>query len=93
MGSSAVRIIIAFGAITALLSAFVSNTATAAMMMPIGVGIVTFITGVMSSESGKEVDPRRLRFATALMLMVAYGASVGGLLTRWGARRTSSVAG
>jgi len=81
VGSSVVRIIIAFGAITALLSAFVSNTATAAMMMPIGAGIVTFIAGVMSAEAGKDLDPRRLRFATALMLMVAYGASVGGLLT------------
>lgn len=81
VGSSAVRVIVAFGAITALLSAFISNTATAAMMMPIGVGIVTFLAGVRAAQEGVEIDPRRLRFATALMLMIAYGASVGGLLT------------
>ncbi|QDB80524.1 DASS family sodium-coupled anion symporter [Georgenia sp. 311] len=81
VGSSTTRIIIAFGAITALLSAFVSNTATAAMMMPIAAGIVGFLASVMARNTGKEIDPRRLRFATALMLMVAYGASIGGLLT------------
>ncbi|WP_152203204.1 SLC13 family permease [Georgenia thermotolerans] len=81
VGTSTVKVIVAFGAITALLSAFVSNTATAAMMMPIAAGIVAFLAGIMAAQSGEEVDPRRLRFATALMLMVAYGASVGGLLT------------
>lgn len=81
VGSSTTRIIIAFGGITALLSAFVSNTATAAMMMPIAAGIVGFLVSVMARNTGKTIDPRRLRFATALMLMVAYGASIGGLLT------------
>lgn len=78
VGSSTVAVIVAFGAITALLSAFISNTATAAMMMPIAAGIVASLTPMLAGEGA---DPRRLRFATALMLMVAYGASVGGLLT------------
>jgi len=81
VSSSSVRIIIAFGAITALLSGFVSNTATAAMMMPIAAGIAGFIASMIGRQRGSAVDPQRLRFATALMLMVAYGASVGGLLT------------
>lgn len=81
VSSSTVRIIVAFGAITALLSGFVSNTATAAMMMPIAAGIVGFMASMISRDRGTELDPQRLRFATALMLMVAYGASVGGLLT------------
>ncbi|WP_293785689.1 DASS family sodium-coupled anion symporter [uncultured Aeromicrobium sp.] len=80
VSATTTRIIVAFGAITALLSGFVSNTATAAMMMPIAAGIVGFLASVLSRD-GDEVDPQRLHFATALMLMVAYGASVGGLLT------------
>lgn len=82
VAATTTRVIIAFGAITALLSGFVSNTATAAMMMPIGAGIVGFMAAAMERNSpGDEIHPERLQFATALMLMVAYGASVGGLLT------------
>lgn len=83
VASSMVRIIVAFGAITAILSGFVSNTATAAMMMPIGAGIVGFMAAAMQhgGESDTASHPERLQFATALMLMVAYSASVGGLLT------------
>ena len=81
VGDSTVRIIIAFGVITALLSGFVSNTATAAMMMPIAAGIVGFLANRLVAQSDEDADPNRLRFATALMLMTAYGASVGGLLT------------
>lgn len=80
VAATTTRIVIAFGAITALLSGFVSNTATAAMMMPIAAGIVGFLASVLSQDA-EEVDPQRLHFSTALMLMVAYGASVGGLLT------------
>ena len=81
VGNSTIRIIVAFGIITALLSGFVSNTATAAMMMPIAAGIVGFLANMLVAQSGEKADPTRLRFATALMLMTAYGASVGGLLT------------
>ncbi|WP_313406943.1 DASS family sodium-coupled anion symporter [Aeromicrobium sp.] len=83
VATSMVRIIVAFGVITAVLSGFVSNTATAAMMMPIGAGIVGFMASAMRRASGgdAQVRPERLQFATALMLMVAYSASVGGLLT------------
>ncbi|MFH7321949.1 SLC13 family permease [Aeromicrobium sp. JJY06] len=83
VAASTTRIIVAFGAITAVLSGFVSNTATAAMMMPIGAGIVGFMASAMrrSSDGDTDLNPQRLQFATALMLMVAYSASVGGLLT------------
>src|ERR687897_2321315 len=39
------------------------------------------LAGLVSDQSEGDTDPRRLRFGTALMLMIAYGASVGGLLT------------
>jgi len=77
---STFRTVIAFGAIAALLSGFISNTAAAAMLFPIGLGIVRTLSGMVAEQAGGR-DPDRLRFATALMLMIAYGASVGGLLT------------
>ncbi len=81
VAGSTYAVIIAFGAIAALLSAFISNTATAAMLLPIGLGMMGALAGLVSDQSEGETDPSRLRFGTALMLMIAYGASVGGLLT------------
>jgi sodium-dependent dicarboxylate transporter 2/3/5 len=74
-------VIIGFGMIAASISAFVSNTATTAMLFPIGLGIMGALAGLVSDQSEGDTDVRRLRFGTALMLMIAYGASVGGLLT------------
>ena len=81
VAGSTYAVIIAFGAIAALLSAFISNTATAAMLLPIGLGMMGALAGLVSDQAEGETDPSRLRFGTALMLMIAYGASVGGLLT------------
>ena len=74
-------VIIAFGAIAALLSAVISNTATAAMLLPIGLGMMGALGGLVQEQSGTDRDVSRLRFGTALMLMISYGAGVGGLLT------------
>lgn len=81
VSSSTYGVIIAFGAIAASISAFISNTAAAAMLLPIGLGMMGALAGLVSDQSEGETDPSRLRFGTALMLMIAYGASVGGLLT------------
>ena len=83
VGRSTARVVIAFGAITALLSAFVSNTATVAMLLPTAIGILAVIAKLLQSrgEVAEDFDPLRLRVGAALMLMLAYGASVGGLLT------------
>ena len=43
VGRSTISVIIAFGAITCLLSAFVSNTATVAMLLPTALGILAVI--------------------------------------------------
>jgi sodium-dependent dicarboxylate transporter 2/3/5 len=68
------RILLAFGAVTALISGWISNTATTAMMFGIGLSILAAMRG---SPSGS-VDPR---YATALMLMTSFAASIGGLAT------------
>jgi solute carrier family 13 (sodium-dependent dicarboxylate transporter), member 2/3/5 len=81
VANSTYAVIIAFGAIAALLSAFISNTATAAMLLPIGLGMMGALGSLVSDQTGEDTDPSRLRFGTALMLMISYGAGVGGLLT------------
>ncbi|GGE78827.1 SLC13 family permease [Nesterenkonia cremea] len=87
VGKSTVRIIVAFGVITALLSALISNTATVAMLLPTALGILAVIARMMQEKGlvKPDFDPTRLRVGTALMLMLAYGAGVGGLLTPVGA--------
>lgn len=72
--------LIAFGAIAASMSAFISNTAATAMLLPIGLGIVGIYGGLLRRDGPAE-DPGTRRLAAALMLMIAYSASVGGLLT------------
>ena len=81
VGSSAARILFVHGLISAVISMWISNTATTAMMFPIGLGIVYAMADMMAKKTGKEVDPTRLRFGTGMMLMAAYAASVGGVGT------------
>ena len=84
VGRSTTKVILAFGGITCLLSAFVSNTATVAMLLPTAIGILTVICKLMQERAtlAAEASTRRgCGSGVALMLMLAYGASVGGLLT------------
>jgi sodium-dependent dicarboxylate transporter 2/3/5 len=82
VAKSTYGVIIAFGAIAALLSAFISNTTTAAMLLPIGLGMMGALGGLVSEQSDEATtDASRLRFGTALMLMISYAAGVGGLIT------------
>jgi len=74
VGTSPVRLIAGFMIATAFLSMWVSNTATAVMMLPVGVSVLGL---VLQLGNGKG-DPN---FATALMLGIAYSASIGSLST------------
>ena len=75
VGARPSRILFAFGAVTALISAWISNTATTAMMFGIGLSI---LAALRAPDSGVTIAPR---YATALMLMTSFSASVGGLAT------------
>jgi sodium-dependent dicarboxylate transporter 2/3/5 len=75
VGSSPVRILLAFGGVSAAISMWISNTATTAMMYPIGLAIVAHLT------HGRESAHRSREFAVAMMLICAFGASIGGIGT------------
>src|ERR671914_836404 len=83
VGKSTARTVITFGVITCLLSAFVSNTATVAMLLPTALGLLAVIAKLLQDRGlvAEDFDPLRLRVGAALMLMLAYAATVGGLLT------------
>ena len=75
VSGSPARILIVYGAVGAGLSMWISNTATTAMMFPIGLSIVAHLT------HGREGEPGSRDFAMAMMLITAFGASVGGIGT------------
>jgi solute carrier family 13 (sodium-dependent dicarboxylate transporter), member 2/3/5 len=72
IGSSPPRILFAFGAVTAFISAWISNTATTAMMFAIGLSILGFLR-----QRGEDITI----YATGMMLMTSFSASIGGLAT------------
>ncbi|MDT8878080.1 SLC13 family permease [Halomonas saccharevitans] len=70
---------------TGFLSMWVSNTATAIMMLPIGMSVVSLLD---------DADPVELnRYATALLLAIAYSASIGGVATLIGTPPNALLAG
>ena len=73
MGGTLAREIAGFMLATAFLSMWVSNTATAIMMLPIALSVI----GLRQQDSGREDNP----YAVALLLAIAYGASLGGIAT------------
>jgi sodium-dependent dicarboxylate transporter 2/3/5 len=81
VGNSTGRLLLAYGAISAFISMWISNTATTAMMFPIGLGMIYAVADLVKDTTGKDVDPTRLRFGTGMMLMAAYAASAGGIGT------------
>jgi len=82
LSASPARLLIGIGVVTAVLSMWVSNTATTAMMLPIVIGILGALRSSMGRGGGGGTDElRRWPFATGMLLMVAYSASVGGVGT------------
>jgi solute carrier family 13 (sodium-dependent dicarboxylate transporter), member 2/3/5 len=81
IGNHPVRILIAFGAVTAFISAWVANAATTAMMYAIAMSIINYLFDPKHA-SGPLVARG---YATGLLLMTTFAASVGGLATPVGA--------
>ncbi|MBR2215085.1 MAG: DASS family sodium-coupled anion symporter [Selenomonadaceae bacterium] len=80
VGSNPRRIFLAIGLAAALCSGWVSNTATAAMMFPICLGLLNSIKEMLA-VNGRDIDLSEYKYATGLMLMTAYSCSIGGVLT------------
>lgn len=80
VGDSPRRIFLAIGLACMLCSGWISNTATAAMMFPIALGLLEAIREMMAAN-GKTIDLGSYKYATGLMLMTAYACSIGGVLT------------
>jgi len=79
-GSETKKLVLGFMVATAFLSMWISNTATAMMMVPIALALVsTLMPGVMTDTPGEQ-DGRR-QFATCLLLGVCYAATIGGMAT------------
>ncbi|MGA1372878.1 MAG: SLC13 family permease [Pseudomonadales bacterium] len=77
-GSSPLRVLSALIIATALLSAFVSNLATAATMLPLAMALGT--RAALDAQSDQERAAAN-RFMTSLLLGVAFASSAGGTLT------------
>ena len=77
-GTRSDALIAGFMAATAAISMWLSNTATTIMMLPIAVSVITLINRDRAPGSEGEVA-EDARFATALVLAVAFSASIGGL--------------
>ena len=83
VGSGPHKIILGFMVATAFLSMWISNTATTMMMFPIGMAVVIQISGLL--ENSGNLDQKQLKsFQIALMLGIAYAASIGGIGTKIG---------
>lgn len=66
------RLFAALGVVTALISCWITNTATTAMMIPIALGVVGRLNGP---------EALRKRYAACLLLLTAYASTAGGLGT------------
>jgi solute carrier family 13 (sodium-dependent dicarboxylate transporter), member 2/3/5 len=84
VGAEAPRVILAVMLATAFVSMWISNTATAAMMLPITVALMDL--------ARREAPDRAAPFGTALVLGMAYAASIGGVATLIGTPPTAIFA-
>lgn len=86
VGQEPKRQIAGFMIATGFLSMWVSNTATSIMMLPIGMSVISLL--------GNHNDKNETaKYATALLLAIAYSASIGGIATLIGTPPNALLAG
>ena len=88
-GTSANRIVFGFLLASFALSMWISNTATALMMFPIGASVVTLLSG----KDEKALSKGKSNFSTTIFLCIAYGSSIGGIATLVGSPPNAMMAG
>ena len=77
VGSSGRRLVGGFMLVAALISMWVMNTSTTLMLLPIGLAVC----GVISETIPGTTDKEKSNFDTALLLGIAYAATIGGMST------------
>lgn len=87
VGSNPINMVGGIMLVTATLSAFVSNTATAAMMLPIALSIIELY------KQDEHERAERRNFALCALLGLAYSASIGGISTIIGTGPNSFLVG
>ena len=88
IGTDVVKIILGFMVATAFLSMWISNTATAVMMLPIAMAIVDQL-----KDNPNTIENENKVFGKALMLGIAFSASIGGISTLIGTPPNLVLAG
>ncbi|MCB1670522.1 MAG: anion permease, partial [Pseudomonadales bacterium] len=83
IGGQPHRLVLGFMVATGFLSMWLSNTATALMMMPMGMSLVLLYEELNANiaANGGTVDSRSSNFSLTLLLGIAYSASIGGFAT------------
>ncbi len=89
VGTHPKSIVIGFMIAAAFLSMWVSNTATAMMMLPIAVSIIALV----ESERAMETGEFKTNFAFVMLLGLAYACNIGGIGTLIGTPPNAFMAG
>ena len=88
VGAEPRRLVLGMMVATAFVSMWVSNTSTALMMLPVAIAI-----GLLAVPEGRAPTPDAANFAAAMVLAVAYGATIGGMGTLIGTPTNALVQG
>jgi sodium-dependent dicarboxylate transporter 2/3/5 len=81
VGTNIRSIIFGFMVSTALLSMWISNTATTMMMLPIALAVARQFGEFFTLQAGDKARAEEKKFGLSLMLGIAYAASIGGMAT------------
>lgn len=93
IGTNTDRIILGFMVATGFLSMWISNTAAAMMMVPMGLAITYQVADALKNDPRVDTTPDNFGFGKSLMLAIAYSASLGGIATLIGTPPNALLAG